>query len=80
MSDTVTDICEARKRRLTPTGRALLAHTELASFRSPYGFQPPSEELLGCMLALPPSDRVELAEILGAKALEMARRHWPTRR
>ena len=31
--------------------------------------EPPSEELLQNMLALPPSDHAELAEILGAKAL-----------
>ena len=60
---------EARKRRLTPTGRALLGTWELASDLSPYGPEPPSEELLTCMLALPPSDQHELAEILGAKAL-----------
>ncbi len=70
----VTHIGEARKRRLTPTGRALLGVWELASDLSPYGPEPPSEGLLGCMLALPPSDRAELAEILGARALEIGRR------
>ena len=74
MTGTVTHIGEARKRRLTPTGRALLAHTELASFLSPYGPDPPSEELLEEMLALPPSDRRELAEILSGKALEAHKR------
>ncbi len=39
-----------------------------------YGPEPPSEELLTHMLGLPPSDRAELAEILGAKALEMDKR------
>ena len=74
MSSNVTDIDEARKRRLTPTGRALLGTWELASSLSPYGSEPPIEELLGQMLALPPSDRAELAEILGAKALEVGTR------
>lgn len=68
-----TDIAEARRRRLTPAGRAPLGMWELASALSPYGAEAPSEELLQLMLALPPSDRAELAEILGAKALEMAR-------
>ena len=77
MSSNVIDIAEARRRRLTPTGRALLAHLELASYLSPYGPEPPSEELLGCMLALPPSDCAELAEILGAMALELnGDRYW----
>ena len=66
----VTDIGEAHRRRLTPTGRALLGTWELASFLSPHGPEPPSEELLTCMLALPRRDRAELAEILGAKALK----------
>lgn len=35
---------------------------------------PPSDELLEHMLALPPSDRAVLAEILGAMALKMGRR------
>ncbi len=70
----VTAINEARRRRLTPTGRALLGTMELASLLSPYGPEPPSEELLEYMLALPPSDRTELAEVLGAKALEMEKR------
>ena len=74
MDGIVTGICEARKRRLTPTGRALLGILELASFLSPYGPEPPSEELLAQMLALPPSDRAELAEILGAKVLEIVKR------
>lgn len=82
MTGTVTDIGESRKRRLTPTCKALLAHMELASFLSPFGPEPPSEELLEQMLALRPSDRHELAEIMGAMALEMgAREHrgigWP---
>ncbi len=47
---------------------------ELASFLSPSAPEPLSEELLGCMLALPPSDRAELAENLGAMSLEVARR------
>ena len=46
---------------------------ELASDLSPYGPEPPSEELLSLMLALPPSDRAGLAEILGAKALKASR-------
>ena len=74
MSSSVTDIAEARRRRLTPAGRALLGMWELASFLSPYGPEPPSQELLEQTLALPPSDRTELAEILGAKALEMRKR------
>ena len=74
MRSTIADIAEARRRRLTPSGRLLLAHTELASDLSPYGPEPPSEELLRQMLALPPSDRAEIAEILGAKALEAERR------
>ena len=45
MSGDVTDIAEARKRRLTPSGRALLGMWELASFLSPYGPEPPSEGL-----------------------------------
>ena len=57
-----------------PTGRMLLAHMELASFLSSYGPEPPSEELLREILALPPSDRAELAEILGARALEIEKR------
>ena len=52
----------------------LLAHMELASFLSSYGPEPPSEELLREILALPPSDRAELAEILGARALEIEKR------
>lgn len=80
LSGTVTDIGEARKRRLTPTGRVLLGTLELASYLSPYGPEPPSEELLGAMLALPPSDRAELAELLGAKALEMTRQAYRVRR
>ncbi len=71
MSGTITDIGEARRRRLTPTGRALLGTWELASFLSPIGPEPPSEELLEQMLALPPSDRAELAEIFGARVLEI---------
>jgi hypothetical protein len=74
LSDNVTDIGEARRRRLTPTGRPLLGAWELASDLSPYGPEPPSEELLGQMLVLPPSDRAELAEILGRKALGVRRR------
>ena len=35
LSGTVIDIAEARKRRLTLTSRALLAHMEFASFLSP---------------------------------------------
>ena len=73
----VTDIAEARRRRLTPTGRALLGTWELASSLSPYGPEPPSEELLTCMLTLPPSDRAEMAEILGAKALEIEKLYSP---
>ena len=46
---------------------------ELANDLSPYGPEPPSEELLSLMLALPPSDRAELDEILGAKALKASR-------
>ena len=57
----VTDIGEARRRRLTPDGRALLGTMELASSLSPYGPEPRTEELLVRMLALPPSDRAELA-------------------
>jgi hypothetical protein len=76
LSGNVTDIAEARRRRLTPTGRALLGERELASSLSPYGSEPPSQELLKQMLALPRSDRAELAEILGTKALEVARRAW----
>ena len=73
----VTDIGEARRTRLTPTGRALLGTWELASFLFPHGSEPPSEELLGCMLALPPSDRAEIAEILGAKVRELnGDRYW----
>ena len=75
MTGNVTDIAEARRRRLTPTSRALLAHTELASYPYPYGPEPPSEELLGEMLALPTPDRLELAEILGSKALETGNGH-----
>ena len=52
----------------------LLAHLELASFLSPYGPEPPSDELLSHMLALPPSDRAELAEILGMMAKDMGNR------
>ncbi len=74
MGSTVTDIGESRRRRLTPAGRALLAHMELASFLSPYGPEPPSEEILEQILALPPLDRTELAEILGTKALEVGKR------
>ncbi len=48
---------------------------ELASDLSPYGPEPSSEELLEQMLALPPSDRAELDEIVGAKALEARRTH-----
>lgn len=73
MSGNVIDIGEARRRRLTPTGRVLLGLWELASDLSPYGPQTPSEELLEQMLALPPSDRRELAEILRAKAREMGK-------
>lgn len=47
---------------------------ELANDLSSYGPEPPSEELLGCMLALPLSDRAELSEVLGAKALELGNR------
>lgn len=74
MSGSVTYIGEARRRRLTPTGRVLLAHLELASFLSHYGPEPPSEELQGCMLALPYPDRAELAKILRARALEIEKR------
>ncbi len=74
MSGNVTGIGEARRGRLTPAGRALLAHMGLASFLSPYGPKPPSEELLGQVFVLPPSDRAELAEIVGAKALELEKR------
>ncbi len=74
MSSNVADIIEARRRRFTPAGRALLAHMELASFLSPYSPKPPSEELLGQVFVLPPSDRAELAEIVGAKALELEKR------
>ncbi len=74
MSSNVADITEARRRRLTPTGRVLLGTLELASFLSPYSPEPPSEELLEQMLALPPSDRMQLAEIVGAKALEIGKR------
>ena len=35
MSGNITYIGEARRRRLTLTGRALLARTELASFPCP---------------------------------------------
>ena len=52
----------------------LLAHLELASYLSPYGPEPPTEDLLAQMLALPPSDRAELAEILGAMALKVEKR------
>ncbi len=45
-----------------------------------YGPEPPSEELLKQMLALPPSDRTELAEIMGAKASEMKGRERRHRR
>lgn len=71
---TVTDIVKARKRRLTLTGRALLGTVALASFLSTYGPEPPSEELLAQILTLPQSDRVKLAEILRAKALEIGKR------
>ena len=74
MTGKVTDIGEARRRRLTPNGRTLLGTLELASFLSSYGPEPPSEELLTYMLALPRSDRVELAEITGAMALEIGKR------
>ena len=74
MGGNVTGIVEARRRRLTPTGRALLGMWELASFLSPYGPEPLSEELLAQMLALPPSDRAELAETLGSTAQEAYRR------
>ena len=80
MSGNVIDLTQARRRRLTSTGRALLATWELASFLSPYGPEPPSEQLLGQMLALPPSDRAELAEILGAMALSARRRAREGRR
>ncbi len=52
----------------------MLGTWELASLLSTYGPEPPSEEFLERMLALPPADRAELAEILGAKALEMEKR------
>ncbi len=74
MIETIADISEARRRRLTPDGRALLGTWELASFLSPYGPEPPSEKLLERMLALPPSDRAELAEILGGMALNIEKR------
>lgn len=76
MSGTVTEIAEARRRRITPAGRALLGERELASSLSPYGPEPPSEELLQLMLTLPPSDRAELAKLLGVKAMEAAMRRW----
>ncbi|MDP9456888.1 MAG: hypothetical protein M3Q60_14175 [Actinomycetota bacterium] len=53
---------------------------ELASFLSPFGPEPPSEELLEQMLALPPSDRAALAEILGGKALKVGKRSQGVRR
>ncbi len=59
-SSNVTDITEARRRRLTPTGRALLGMWEFAGHFSPHGPEAPSEELLEQMLALPPPDRAEL--------------------
>ncbi len=70
----VTHIGEARRRRLTSAGRALLGMWELASSLSPYGPEPPSGELMEQMLALPLSDRSELAEIMGAMTLEMEKR------
>ncbi|MDP9484194.1 MAG: hypothetical protein M3Q49_00075 [Actinomycetota bacterium] len=74
MIETIADIGEARRRRLTPAGRALLGTWELANDLSPHRPEPPSEELLERMLPLPPSDRAELAEIMGAMTLEIRKR------
>ena len=76
LSGNVTEIGEARRRRLTPPGRTLLGTLEVASFLSPHGPEPRSDELLERMLTRPPSDRRDLVEILGTKALEITRRAW----
>ncbi len=53
-----------------PAGRALLGTIELAFSLSPYGPEPPSEELLEEMLALPHSDK----RVLGGMALNIEKR------
>ncbi len=73
MSGDVTDIAKVRKRRLTPHRESAARPLETRVLSLPYGFEPPSEELLEHMLALPPPGRAELAEILGGKALDLHR-------
>lgn len=75
MSDDVSRIRDLRRRRLSPAARALLDELDASTLLSPDGRDdPPSDELLECMLELAPSDRHELAAILGEMALA-ARKH-----
>jgi hypothetical protein len=52
---------QRRKKELTPAGRALLEEIERMANTS----EPPSEEILARVSALPPSDQAELVSILG---------------
>ncbi len=72
----VYNILEGRKKRLTACGKGLLEELALATFFSLDGrIEPPSEGLLRAMLALPRSDRTELAAILSEMAMRASR--WP---
>lgn len=60
-----------------PTARVLLLiPLELASLISPYSIQLPRKGLLGQTLVLPPSERAECAEVLGAKVWGPRSRGW----
>ena len=52
---------QRRKKELTPAGRGLLEEIERMAGSS----EPPSEEILARVSALPPSDQAELVSILG---------------
>jgi hypothetical protein len=54
---------QRRKKELTPAGRGLLEEIERMAGSS----EPPSEEILARVSALPPSDQAELVSILGEK-------------
>jgi DNA-binding PadR family transcriptional regulator len=62
---------QRRKKELTPKGRELLEEVERMADSS----EPPSEEILARVNALPPSDQAELVSILGGTVARGEERH-----
>ena len=66
---------DLRRARLSPASREVLDELERCS----EAFEPPSEEVLARIEALPPSERKEIVAVFGALALDVAERQRENR-